>query len=93
VLKNERSLRLGNEYATVEVSLDETARGPRVRIFSVRDGLEAVLDPVALTLLCHADDTVFDLLLDQARDDGALAELAELLRTRQPITDRRQPEQ
>jgi hypothetical protein len=27
-------LRLGNEYATVEVSLDESANGPRVRIVS-----------------------------------------------------------
>jgi hypothetical protein len=68
-------LRLGNEYATVELSLDHSAKGPRLRVSSVRDGMHTLLDPVALALLCHADHTVFSLLADEARDHGALAEL------------------
>jgi hypothetical protein len=82
-------LRLGNEYATVEVSLDESANGPRLRIVSVRDELEMFLDPVALALLCHADDTVFALLADEARDHGALADLrAHRITTDRLTTDR-----
>ena len=71
-------LRLGNEYATVEVRLDHSANGPRLRVTSVRDETFILLDPVALVLLCHADHSVFALLADEARDHGALAELRAL---------------
>jgi hypothetical protein len=71
-------LRLGNEYATVEIRLDHSANGPRLRVTSVRDQTYILLDPVALALLCHADHSVFALLADEARDPGALAELRAL---------------
>lgn len=78
----ERCIGLANEYAAVRLTLDESGKGPRIRITSNRDSREAFLDPVALDLICHADASVFALLADAARDSKALADFAEMRRGR-----------
>ena len=64
-------LSLGNEYASVSLEITNEANGPRVRITSHRDHREVVLDPVALDLICHARQELWDLLADAARDSAA----------------------
>lgn len=49
-------LRLGNEFGTVAVSVDEQANGPRLRIEDLRSGRVIHLDPLevaSLTWLTH----------------------------------------
>lgn len=45
------SLRVSNEFALVELSIDEEANGTRLRITSARTGRSAALDPMALEVL------------------------------------------
>lgn len=83
---SERSIGLANEYAAVRLTLDESGKGPRIRITSNRGSGEVFLDPIALALICHADSAVFDLLADAARDSKALKDFADM-RRRRPIFD------
>jgi hypothetical protein len=51
-------LLLRNEFATVEVSLDETANGPRLLIRDLETGRQACLDALeveSLTRMSHDD--------------------------------------
>lgn len=78
-----RLARLSNEFAAVEIDLDERdANGPRVRIYSVRDDEEVWLDPHSLSLLAHVDADILGLLADIARDERARDELGEWLQAR-----------
>lgn len=75
--------RITNEYATVQLELDTTeANGPRVVIKSLRDHHEVRLDPLALSLLCHVDEHVLDLLADISRDSSARWDFAQWLQSR-----------
>ncbi len=44
-------LRISNEFALIELSVDEAANGSRLRISSGRTGRSALLDPMALEVL------------------------------------------
>jgi hypothetical protein len=75
--------RLTNEYATVQLELDgKEANGPRVLLRSLRDHREVYLDPLALSLLCHVDQDVLDLLAEISRDSSARADLANWMQAR-----------
>jgi hypothetical protein len=79
----ERLTLISNEYATIALDLDtRDANGPRVKVSSLRDHAEIFLDPLALSLICHADQNVLGLLADIARDSGARKEFAEWLQER-----------
>jgi len=79
--------RLSNEYATIALELDTTeANGPRLIIRSLRDHGRIALDPLALSLLCHADQAILDLLADIARDPAARFEFADWMQSRAPFT-------
>lgn len=86
MIECERSLTLGNEYASVRLTLDETANGPRVRVSTNRDSRTIFLDPAVFELLCYAEPVIFDLLADAARDHETFKELA-AIRRRQPILE------
>jgi hypothetical protein len=74
---------ISNEYATIALDLDmREANGPRVKVSSLRDHAEIFLDPLALSLICHADQNVLGLLADIARDGGARKEFAQWLQER-----------
>lgn len=77
--------RISNEYATIALELDTTeANGPRLIIRSLRDHHEITLDPLALSLICHADQRILDLLADISRDAGARWEFAQWMQARNP---------
>ena len=65
---------LSNEYATIWLELDRSANGARLIVHSLRDHGQIELDPMALSLLCSADDEVLALLADIARDSGGRRE-------------------
>jgi hypothetical protein len=67
---------LGNEYATIWLSVDREGNDPRLRVVSMRDDNERLFDATALSLLCHADDVVMGVIADIARDGSARGELA-----------------
>jgi len=75
-------IELANEFASIRLTLDTKGKGPRVRVQTNRKSGEVFLDPVALDLLCHANDAVFDLLADSARDGEALEDFAVIRRER-----------
>ena len=75
--------KLSNEYATSWLDVDRTdANGPRLRIRSLRDHGEVLLDPHALALLCNIDHQVLGLLADIARDPAARGEFADWIADR-----------
>ena len=75
--------RISNEFAAVELDLDEVeANGARVRIRAVRDDVEVYLDAHSLALVAHVDHDVLALLADIARDGRARVEFAEWLAAR-----------
>lgn len=54
-------MRLANEYASVDIELDETGNGPRLRIEDRSTGVHVCLDPLKLQSLAwatHKDLTV-----------------------------------
>jgi hypothetical protein len=67
---------LGNEYASIWLSVDRDGNDPRLRVMSMRDRNERLFDATALSLLCHADDVVMGVIADIARDGAARQELA-----------------
>jgi hypothetical protein len=67
---------LGNEYASIWLSVDREGNDPRLRVMSMRDRNERLFDATALSLLCHADDVVMGVIADIARDKAARQELA-----------------
>jgi hypothetical protein len=67
---------LGNEYASIWLSVDRDGNDPRLRVMSMRDRNERLFDATALSLLCHADDVVMGVIADIARDKAARQELA-----------------
>jgi hypothetical protein len=67
---------LGNEYATIWLSVDREGNDPRLRVASMRDHTERLFDATALSLLCHADEVVMGVIADIARDGAARQELA-----------------
>ena len=58
---------LRNEFAQVEVELDETGNGPRLRIRDLRSGRVGYLDPLELEYLAWATKDELAPLLDPAR--------------------------
>jgi hypothetical protein len=81
--RHRRLALVSNEFAAVEIDLDEgDANGPRVRIHSVRDDEEVWLDPHSLSLVAHVDADVLGLLADIARDGRAREELSQWLQSR-----------
>ena len=68
---------ISNEYATIWLELDRSANGPRLIVHSLRDHGQIELDPMALSLLCSADEEVMALLADIARDSGGRREFHE----------------
>jgi hypothetical protein len=52
-------LLLRNEFATVEVSLDETANGPRLLVRDLETGREALLDALEVESLTRMDHDDF----------------------------------
>ena len=82
---------LSNEYATIWLELDRSANGPRLVVHSLRDHGQIELDPMALSLLCSADDEVLALLADIARDGGGRREFHAWMaqqRARRALLDR-----
>lgn len=62
---------LASEFASVEVSLDLSANGPRLRVGDLNTGRERFLDPLQLQSLTWAPDDFFGALLQTpfGRDD------------------------
>ena len=58
---------LVNEFAHVEVELDDSANGPRLRIRDMRSGQVGYLDPLELEYLAWATKDELAPLLDPAR--------------------------
>jgi hypothetical protein len=58
---------LANEFARVEVELDESGNGPRLRIRDLRSGQVGYLDPLELESLAWATKGELSPLLDPAR--------------------------
>ena len=50
---------LMNEFAAVEVEMDESANGPRLRITDLRQGFEIYLDPLELESLTRQSHETF----------------------------------
>ena len=60
---------LANEFATVEVVLDETGNGPRLRILDPASGASIALDPLELQSLAWArHEDLLDLLRPSLRE-------------------------
>jgi hypothetical protein len=84
VREEEAVLRLHSEFASVEVTLDTDANGPRLRIHDLHSGHVGYLDPLELeTLAWMAKDDLAPLLDPSATrwktiESGTVAELAEL---------------
>jgi hypothetical protein len=49
-------LRLVNEFAAVEVSLDRSANGPRLLVTDTESGRSIHLDPLELASFCEASE-------------------------------------
>jgi hypothetical protein len=45
-----------SEFASVRVSVDTTANGPRLLVEDLESGEHVYLDPLELSSFCHADD-------------------------------------
>jgi hypothetical protein len=58
---------LANEFAQVDIELDESGNGPRLRIKDVRTGQVGYLDPLELEYLAWATKDELAPLLDPAR--------------------------
>lgn len=58
---------LSNEFAQVEVELDQTGNGPRLRIRDMRSGQVGYLDPLELEYLAFTTKDELAPLLDPAR--------------------------
>ena len=54
---------LASEFASVKVSVDASANGPRLRLVDLNTGRERFLDPLHLQSLTWADDEFFGALL------------------------------
>ena len=50
------SAELVSEFASVRLSVDRSANGPRLRIVDTETGDSAYLDPLELASLCRATD-------------------------------------
>jgi len=74
--------KLSNEYATIWLEVDrKDANGPRLKISSKREHDEIYLDPTALSLICHMDESVLALLADISRDGAARTQFHEWLQS------------
>ena len=60
-------MKLANEFAHVEVELDDSGNGPRLRITDMRSGQVGYLDPLELESLAWATKAELSPLLDPAR--------------------------
>lgn len=59
---------LANEFAAIEVTLDRTSNGERLRLLDVlRGGRVAYLDPMRLEALVWSDPSELDALCDPDR--------------------------
>jgi hypothetical protein len=54
---------LRNEFAAVEVELDQTANGPRLKVMDVESGVSVYLDPLQLQALTLIPATAWDSLV------------------------------
>jgi hypothetical protein len=55
---------LGNEFATVALSVDDRGNGPRLRIEDLRTGFVGYLDPLQLETLAWLPDEELERFLD-----------------------------
>jgi hypothetical protein len=60
-------VRLDNEFASVEVVLDEDANGPRLKITDLRTGRVGFLDPFELETLAWLDKGALAPFFDPSR--------------------------
>lgn len=51
-----RGVVITSEFASVRVSVDTTANGPRLLVEDLESGEHVYLDPLELSSFCHADD-------------------------------------
>lgn len=58
---------LASEFALVEIELDESGNGPRLRIRDMKSGQVGYLDPLELEYLAYATKEELAPLLDPAR--------------------------
>ncbi|MHB8467255.1 MAG: hypothetical protein ACYDH6_05690 [Acidimicrobiales bacterium] len=67
-----RGVVLSSEFATVRVSVDRRANGPRLLVEDLEDGARVHLDPLELASFCHAgeDQRVAWLQVGPYRDAG-----------------------
>jgi hypothetical protein len=61
------TLRLSNEFAAVEVSLDDRGNGPRLMIRDLQTGHEIYLDPLELAALAWTRHEELLPLIDPGR--------------------------
>jgi len=54
--KADPSFSLTSEFASVRLSLDTQANGPRVRLEDLETGAQIYLDPLELASFCYAED-------------------------------------
>ncbi len=86
-------MRIANEFAAVQIDLDERGNGPRLRIEDLSTGVHIYLDPLELQSLAwatHRDMTTFarpffkerafDRKMGRALSDAALEEAEHILR-------------
>jgi len=66
-------MRISNEFASVQLHLDQTGNGPRIRVTDERTGRERFLDPLELESIVWAEDAWLAAMVDPAagrwRDD------------------------
>jgi len=60
------TLRLSNEFASVDLAIETSACGARLRLLDVKDGTAALVDPLVLVALVHVDSQQIDQLVDPA---------------------------
>jgi hypothetical protein len=60
--QNGHILRLKNEFACVEVSIDETANGPRLLVRDVMHGVSVYMDPIVIESLTRMPSESYDTL-------------------------------
>lgn len=62
-------IQLTSEFATVEVALDDSGNGPRLRIRDLRSGQSVALDPLELAALAWSRHDELRPFLDPSRLD------------------------
>lgn len=67
-MTDQQPLILDSEFAQIQVELDQSGRGPRLRLTDLRTGRVARLDPLQLETMVWLSDGMWQRLLDPGTD-------------------------